>query len=164
MKKVELFGERFRQFEVRVDEQALRRHGIGLQDVADALRAAGQEIPGGEVATAGGTRRIVVDAPYAAPADVYNVVVRRFGDGSLLRVRDVIDITESGFRDMPGTVLPPLADKPQLRLKFRKNASANAIDVKEHVVTKSMTCSWSTLIAASMWCIPLIRRIISPVP
>ena len=71
IKRVELFGERVRQLELKIDEAALRQHRLTFDEVAQALSSAGQRVPGGELEGRGGTVRVLVDAPYQDIADVY---------------------------------------------------------------------------------------------
>jgi HAE1 family hydrophobic/amphiphilic exporter-1 len=136
IKRVELFGERVRQLELKIDEAALRRHRLTFDDVAQALSTAGQRVPGGELEGRGGTVRVLVDAPYQELADVYQVVVARRGDGGVILARDVLLLNESGIHDAPGTILTTANGQTTVIAKILKIASANAIDVKEAVVQR----------------------------
>ena len=136
VKRIELFGERNRQLELKVNEAALRQHNITFDEVAQALSTAGQRVPGGELASPTGTIRILLDAPYNEIADILGVVIQRRGDGGVITARDVLLVDQSGIHDAPGTILTTANGQTTVTIKVLKATMANALDVKEAVTVK----------------------------
>lgn len=87
------------EISIEVPEQALRRHGITLDTVAQAIRTSSLDLPGGSVKTAGGEilLRSVGQAYYGA--DFQDIVVLTRPDGTSLALGDIATIVD-GFEDL----------------------------------------------------------------
>lgn len=85
---------------IQVTEERLRRYRLTLEDVADAVRRASVNIPGGTVKTATGELLVrslgrAEDIPQLA-----DIVLRTNADGSRLRLGDIADIRD-GLVEIP---------------------------------------------------------------
>lgn len=96
---VELAGVRPLEIDIEATEADLRAHGMRLDEIAAAVRAASVEIPGGAVRTPNG-EVLVRTAERRTTADEFgDIVLRAQPDGTALRVRDVATVTD-GFREV----------------------------------------------------------------
>lgn len=134
VKRIDLWGDEAQQFTVALDPEALRRHGIGLTAVADAIAAAGQSVPAGTVATPAGERLVRVDARYRTREDVAAVVVRVDGDGNPLTVGDLVDRAASGEQRMDSAMLVSMDGQPAVIAKVVKEKTANSGTIKQRVL------------------------------
>lgn len=92
-------GTRRDEIAVEVNPQALLEHGLSLPDVADRIRSAMLELPGGSVRSPTqtvGVRAVGVEERADA---VRGIVVKAAGDGRVVRLDDIADVT-SGFADV----------------------------------------------------------------
>lgn len=130
VKDVLLLGDDPEQFVVALDPRALERHRITTTEVVAALRSTGTAPPAGTLDTALGERLIRVDHRFRDREDLQSVVVRRDGDGNLLRVADLLDAEATGFRRIDGSAISTVNGRETVTCKVLKTQSGNAIDIK----------------------------------
>lgn len=135
IKRIEIVGDRREQFVVELDQAALERHRVTYGEVANALAQAGLAPPAGTIDTAQGERQFRVDARYRTRQDVMDVLVRRVGDGARITVGDLCRQEASGERSLDEGVLISVNGQQSVLCKVLKDKHANAITVKEAVVT-----------------------------
>ena len=126
---VAIWGQRDRQFQVRVDPERLRAHGITLDAVQRATGDAVQLVGGGFVDTP--NQRVAVrqlTGIYRAE-DLQEMVVDYRG-GSPLKLRDVAEIVES-FPTPIGDAI--INDVPGLLLIVEKQPWGNTLEVTQKV-------------------------------
>jgi multidrug efflux pump subunit AcrB len=89
-----------RAYEVSVDVSmdALRAHGIGLEDVARAVRAASLDLPGGRVDTADEEILVRIEGQNYTRRDFGEIIVRGARSGATLRLDQIATIRD-GFED-----------------------------------------------------------------
>ncbi len=133
VKDVLLLGDDPEQFVVALDPRALERHRITTDDVVAALRSTGTAPPAGTLDTSLGERLIRVDHRFRDRDDLQNVVVRRDGDGNLLRVADLLDAESTGFRRIDGSAITTVNGRETVACKVLKTRAGNAIDIKREV-------------------------------
>lgn len=92
VRKVDLYGEPDEEIRVQIDEQALASRGIGVSQVASALRAADPKISSGRAAGAGSDLLIEVAGDLDSMARIRNVIVGTADNGSSIRVSDVAQV------------------------------------------------------------------------
>jgi HAE1 family hydrophobic/amphiphilic exporter-1 len=134
VKRVDIEGERREQFVVELDPAALQRHRITFGEVGTALMQAGVAPPAGTIDTAQGELLFRVDARYRSRSDVMGVLVRRVGDGSLVTVGDLCRQESSGERVLEQGIVITVNGQDSVICKVLKEATSNAIAVKEAVV------------------------------
>ncbi|TVR13927.1 MAG: efflux RND transporter permease subunit [Planctomycetota bacterium] len=136
VKKVDLMGDQPQQFELVLRPDALQRHGVDINQVAAALRASGRAEPAGSIDTPLGERIIRVENRYRSIDDMASVVVRRDGDGTLLTVGDLVNLTASTTRPIPGSVRQSISGRVSVGAKVLKTPRSSALRVKDAVVAE----------------------------
>ncbi|MDE0825321.1 MAG: efflux RND transporter permease subunit [Akkermansiaceae bacterium] len=97
--KVSLSGVRPYEISIEVSEETLRRHGLSLGDVANAVRQTSVDLPGGSVKTSGGEVVIRSVGKRYDREDFEDVIVKQGRDGSVVKLRDIAEIHD-GFEDL----------------------------------------------------------------
>ena len=83
------------EISIEVSEQALRRYGITLDQVASAVRKSSLDMPGGTIKTAGGEILIRTTGQAYWGQEFEDVVVLTRPDGTRITLRDIADIRDS---------------------------------------------------------------------
>lgn len=96
---VDIGGTRPLEISVEVPQRELREHDLTLGGVAQSIRQASVEIPGGGVKTQAGEVLLRTTERRDRGAEFGDIVLRSQPDGSALRVRDVATI-EDGFKEL----------------------------------------------------------------
>jgi multidrug efflux pump subunit AcrB len=96
---VELAGVRPLEVAIEAPEERLRAYGLRIEDVANAVRQASVEVPGGAVKTPRGEVLLRTAERRNSAEGFGDVVVRSQPDGTTVRVRDVATVTD-GFREL----------------------------------------------------------------
>ncbi|MCA8955081.1 MAG: efflux RND transporter permease subunit [Planctomycetes bacterium] len=87
--QVEIIAARPYEITIEVAEDALRRHGLTLGQVATAVRRASMDLPGGSVRTEGGEVLIRTVGQRYSGAQFAELPVLTRSDGSMVRVSDI---------------------------------------------------------------------------
>jgi len=82
------------QIHIEVKEEVLRRHGLAIQEVADAIRGAAVEIPGGRLEVDSGELLLHVDQRKERGFEFEDIVVLSRRDGTSLRLRDIAEVRD----------------------------------------------------------------------
>ncbi len=128
--QVELAGVRNFEISIEVSERSLRRHGLTFTQVADAVRRASLDLPGGAVKTAGG--EILLRAKgqrYRGPAFSDLVVVAR-PDGTRITLGDVATVRD-GFED--SDVASRFDGAPAASVRVFRVGDQGALDIADRV-------------------------------
>ncbi len=96
--KVELLGVRIDEIAVEVSEKALRRHGITIGGVADAVRRTSLDLPGGSVRGNDGEVLVRTQGLKYDGSEYEDIVVLTRPDGTALRLGEIADVVD-GFED-----------------------------------------------------------------
>ncbi|MEM6411842.1 MAG: efflux RND transporter permease subunit [Pseudomonadota bacterium] len=95
----ELFGVRNEEVSIEASEEALRRYGLSLGDVADAVRGTSLNLSAGSVRTDGGNMSLAMRSQADTQEEFENIVVRQLGNGAIIRVKDVATVID-GFEQV----------------------------------------------------------------
>ena len=96
--QIDLSGTRPLEFSIEVPREELEAYGFTLDEIAQQIRQASVDLPGGEIETAGGEVLVrVVDRRRQAEG-FENIVIRAEANGGELRVGDLATVKD-GFRD-----------------------------------------------------------------
>ncbi len=98
----ELFGIRQGEIHIEISEQTLRRYGLTLERVADAVRTASLDLPAGRVKTTGGEILVRTKGRRYYAADYADVAVITRPDGSKVTLGQIANLTD-GFEDVDVT-------------------------------------------------------------
>ncbi|MBS0211290.1 MAG: efflux RND transporter permease subunit [Planctomycetes bacterium] len=126
---VAIWGQRDRQFQIRVDPDRLRAHGVTLDAVQRAAADATQLIGGGFVDTPNQRIAIRQQTGIYRAEDLRDTVVD-YRTGSPLRLGDVTETVE-GFPTPIGDAV--INDRPGLLLIVEKQPWGNTLDVTHQV-------------------------------
>ncbi len=97
--QVELIGVRPYEISIEVSEAALRRYGLRFDQVADAVRNASLDLPGGSIKTAAGEILLRTKGQAYRGAEFERLVLITQPDGTYVRVGDVATVVD-GFEDI----------------------------------------------------------------
>jgi len=86
------------EISIEVSENTLRRHGINLEEVAEAVREFSLDLPGGSVKTSGGEILLRAKGQAYQGVDFENIVVITRMDGTIVRLGEIADVID-GFED-----------------------------------------------------------------
>lgn len=96
--QIELSGIRRYEISIEVPEEALRRHGLSLSDVARAVAESSLDLPGGSVKTDGGEILIRTKGQRYYGQEFERISVLTQADGTKLRLGDIARVLD-GFED-----------------------------------------------------------------
>jgi len=128
--QVEISGVRRFEIDIEVSEDTLRRHGLSLAQVADAIRRNSLDIPGGTIKTRGG--EILVRGKgqrYRGPGFEDIVVVAR-PDGTRIRLGDIATVVD-GFED--SDIASRFDGTPAASVQVFRVGAQGAIEIVETV-------------------------------
>ncbi len=91
-----ILGDRDYEIAIEVSENTLREYGLTLDQVANAIRVASIDMPGGAIRTETGRIQLRTKAQAYTGTDFGNIVLRSNPDGTRLLVRDVATVID-GF-------------------------------------------------------------------
>ena len=91
---VELFGAPDQEIQVEVSEEILRRHGLGFQDIVDAIRFTSVNLTGGNLRTDAGDIVMSTLAKRDYAEEFADIPVIARPDGSFVRLGDIAQLTE----------------------------------------------------------------------
>ena len=93
---VSLVGAREREIQIELSEEALRRHGLTIDEVVNLVRQSSVNRTGGELRTQSGNVVISTFAKRTEAEEFGAIVLLASADGSVVRVRDVATVRD-GF-------------------------------------------------------------------
>lgn len=128
---VAIWGERDRQFQILVDPDRLRMHGVTLDQVLRAAREATVPESGGFLDSPNQRLSLTHMAPIVAPKDLARVPVT-FRNGAPLTLGEVTEVQE-GFPPPIGDAV--INDGPGLLLIVEKQPTGNTLEVTRQVET-----------------------------
>lgn len=140
VRDVDIQGDPEDEFHLSLDPERLRRYGITFQQVVQAVETAGIKIPTGRFRT--GDTAFMLDAGrrFQTQNDVLDVIVRRDGDGSFIRVRDLSTSARLHYRDR--ITLPSVNGETAIRLAVTKEDKGSAVHISEQVKTLADRFGW----------------------
>jgi len=131
VKEVNLRGEYVKEFHVSLDPEKLRRFGISFEQAARAVESANVKIPTGRFRAGDSGYMLDAGERLSRQEDVLDVVVRSDGDGTFIRVRDLVVSARMSHRDP--SVISTVDGMDALSLIITKEKLANAIDIVKAV-------------------------------
>jgi multidrug efflux pump subunit AcrB len=125
-----LFGVRTAEIHIEVSEDTLRRHGLTLNQVADAVRKASLDLPAGSVKTAGGEILVRAKGRRYNAVEYGDIALLTRPDGSKLTLDQIADITE-GFENTD--LFARFQGQNAALIQVYRVADQNALDVSKKV-------------------------------
>jgi multidrug efflux pump subunit AcrB len=130
IRKVNLVGDRAFEIAVEVSEANLRKFGLTFDEVAQAVRRASVNLPGGSVKTEGGDILLRTQGQAYTGSEFADLVLRTNADGTRIRVADVATI-QDGFAETQDYAL--FDGEPSLSMNVIAADDGNDLDISAAV-------------------------------
>ncbi len=126
----ELFGIRLGEIHIEISEHTLRRYGLTIDKVAEAVRKTSLDLPAGSIKTEGGEILIRTKGKRYHAGDYSDVPVITGPDGTLITLGQIADLKD-GFEDVD--LVTRFNGKPSGVVKVYRVANQNALEVTDTV-------------------------------
>lgn len=131
VKEVKFAGDFTREFHLLLAQNKLRQYGVTFQQVAEALRSSNVSFPGGHGETSVGEFVVKVDEQFVGRDTVFDAIIRRDGDGSMVRVGDVAEKAYFSYRDP--SIKASVNGSDCVTLQVLKHMTGNTLDIANNV-------------------------------
>ena len=132
----EIRGMRSPEIHVEISENSLRRYGLTLDQVAEAVRRASLDLPAGRINTAGGEILIRTKGRRYFADEYRDVAVITRTDGSKVTLGQIAELRD-GFEDVD--ISGRFMSKPAAMIHIYRVADQNALQVAKTVKRTSVT-------------------------
>ena len=99
--QVQNLGDRDYEISVEVTEHTLRRFGLTMSEISEAIRQSAVDLPGGSINTSGGNILLRTEGQVYTGKEYEELVLRTYPDGTRLTLGDVATIND-GFVEEDG--------------------------------------------------------------
>ena len=128
---VELFGVRGEEVSIEVSEESLRRYGLTLGDVADAVRGTSVNVSAGNVRSDSGNVQLRTRSQADTQEEFENIVVRQLANGAVIRVSDVATVID-GFEQVD--LLATVNGKRTILVQVMSGPNMDVVKMSENVL------------------------------
>ena len=118
------------EISVEVSEETLRRHGLTLQDVANAIRASSLDLPGGSVKTRAGEILLRSVGQAYRGTEFADIVVIAHSDGTNVRLGEIATIVD-GFESVD--LSARFDGQPAVLLNVERVGDEDTLEIAEQV-------------------------------
>lgn len=125
-----ILGDRDYEIAIEVPENTLREYGLTLDAVANAIRVASIDMPGGAIRTENGRIQLRTKEQAYTGLDYGNIVLRTNRDGTRLLVRDIANVVD-GFVETEN--FSRFDGNRSLSLQIVATREQNVLDVEKAV-------------------------------
>ncbi len=101
LSQIQILGERDYEISIEVSENTLREYGLTLSEVANAVRVASIDLPGGSIKTNSGNIQLRATGQVYTGQDYGQLVLRSYPDGTRLLLQDIATVKD-GFVETEG--------------------------------------------------------------
>jgi multidrug efflux pump subunit AcrB len=126
----EVYGVRKAEVAIEISEETLRRYGLTLGQVAEAVRKGSLDLPAGRIKTSAGEILIRTKGRRYFARDYLEVAVLTNADGSKVTLGQIADLTD-GFEDID--LNARFQGKPAAMIQVYRVADQNALTVAQTV-------------------------------
>ena len=138
--KVVYFGDRPYEISVEVSEQTLRKYGLTMSEISQAIKSSSIDLPGGTIKAEGGDILLRTKGQVYTGKDFGRLVLRTFTDGTRLTLEDIATIKD-GFVERDG--YGRFDGRPTATLQVvaggQQNELETAAAVKKYLAAKEKT-------------------------
>lgn len=127
---VELFGIRGEEVSIEVSDTALRRYGISLEQISNAVRSNSLNASSGLVRTGVGNVQLRTRHLANSKADFENIIVHQSKNGASIRVKDVATVID-GFEQVD--LLATINGKPTVLVQVMNGPQMDVVKMSETV-------------------------------
>lgn len=131
VKKITIAGEFTREFHINLDVEKLNRLGITFNEVANALQDANISVSAGRFRSDKEEYLLKVDEQFSDRDTVVNTLIRRDGDGSFVRLNELITSADYAYRKP--RVITAVNGSNSIILNVIKEPSGNSLTIKSSV-------------------------------
>jgi len=124
--EVSIMAASQREIQVNVDPAKLQSQNLSLLQVVNTVKTNNMSFPVGNIKTDSLTSSIRLSAKYSEIEDIANTIIKRNGDGSLLKVSDIAEVTDA-VKDVSGFYR--LDGQPAVGMYISKQDDANTVEV-----------------------------------
>jgi multidrug efflux pump subunit AcrB len=128
------------EISIEVSEYGLRKHGLSISQVADAVRRSSLDMPGGSIKTEGGEILLRTMGQAYAGEEFESIVVLTRPDGTRVTLGDIADVRD-GFAE--GVVYARFDGEPAVMVKIKRvgkeDINQMAEDIRAYVSRKNAT-------------------------
>ncbi len=125
-----ILGDRNYEIAIEVSESTLRKYGLTLDQVANAVRASSVDMPGGAIRTDTGRIQLRTKEKAFTGTDFGNIVLRTNRDGTRLLVSDVATVVD-GF--VESEAFSRFDGNRSLSIQVLATREQNVLDIEEAV-------------------------------
>lgn len=118
------------ELSIEVSENALRRYGLTLDTVADAIRRSSLDLPGGAIRTGGGEILVRTKGQYYVGQEFENIVVVTRADGTALTLGEIARVID-GFEE--GDLRVRFNGQPAAMVRVYRIGNEDTIESSEKV-------------------------------
>ncbi|NIP13513.1 MAG: AcrB/AcrD/AcrF family protein [Pseudomonadales bacterium] len=128
--QVELAGMRPYEISIEISEATLRRYGLTFDEVANAVRSASLDLPGGVIKTEGGEILLRTEGQAYWGQEFEDLVILTRGDGTRVFLRDIATVVD-GFEDTDERVW--FNSKPAALIEVSRVGTEDILDITRAV-------------------------------
>jgi multidrug efflux pump subunit AcrB len=136
--RVNFLGDREYEISVEVSEHTLRRYGLTMSEISQAIKNSSADLPGGTIKSEGGDILLRTEGQLYTGIEYSQLVLRTFADGTRLTLGDIANIRDgfvesneySRFNGQPSAIL-------QVSTVGEQNEIATAEAVRAYVARKA---------------------------
>ena len=148
--QVELINARDYEVSIEVSEASLHEYNLQFDEVAQAIRTASLDLPGGNLKTQSGDVLLRTQAQAYTGEDFEQLALRAYSDGGVVKLADVANVVD-GFADVK--FKGEFNGKPGLLITVYRVGEQNILeisdDIKEYV--KNKTTSLPEGVELNVW-------------
>lgn len=135
--QVQYLGDRPYEISIEVSEETLRKYGLTMSEVSQAVKNSSIDLPGGTIKSDGGDILLRTKGQVYTGGEFGRLVLRTFPDGTRLTLDDIATIND-GFVETDG--YGRFDGRPTATLRVLAGGQQNELDtaaaVKEYIVRK----------------------------
>ncbi|MEM1433077.1 MAG: efflux RND transporter permease subunit [Pseudomonadota bacterium] len=128
--QVDLVNMRPYEISLELTERAMQRYGLTFEQVANAVRAASLDLPGGSIKTAGGEILLRTKGQAYWGEDFENLVVLTRSDGTRVYLRDIATVVD-GFEDTDQKLW--IDGKPAALIRVGRVGDQDVLEITEAI-------------------------------
>ncbi|MDR2765142.1 MAG: efflux RND transporter permease subunit [Tannerella sp.] len=127
---VQLVGGSEREIQVNLDEKRMKACGLSILEVSAAVINSNLDFPAGKVKDEQQQVMLRLSGKYTSTDDVANVALKVTADGSIIRLKDIADITDSPKET---TTINRVDNRTSIGILIQRQPDANTVEVCRRV-------------------------------
>lgn len=131
VREVKVSGDYTQEFHIIVSREKLQRIGVTFAEVSRALSRANITLPAGNADTNTGEFVVRVDEQFSKREQLVSAIIRKDGDGSFVRLEDVMEDGYFSFRDP--FIMASVNGEDCVTLQILKHKNGNALFIARNV-------------------------------